>query len=56
MITIRLVMHDYKHLARCMVSIGEEQLRMTMNDRIAMIKRHLRRFTDEEIRQKFRHK
>lgn len=35
MITIRMMIHDYEHLARCMVPIDEEQLKVTMEDRVA---------------------
>jgi hypothetical protein len=52
MITVRLLMKDYRTLAQCMVPIGE-QIHMTLDDRIALLKSHTRRFTDEEIRAKF---
>ncbi|TRX96391.1 hypothetical protein FHL15_002663 [Xylaria flabelliformis] len=52
MITVRLMMQDYEHLARCLVPIGD-QIDMTMEQRVAMLKRHTRRFSEEEIRQKF---
>jgi len=53
MITVRLLMKDYERLARCLVPIGADQISMTMDERVAMLKRHTRRFTEEEIRQKF---
>ncbi|KAH8904991.1 fatty acid desaturase [Coniochaeta sp. PMI_546] len=52
MITVRLLMKDYEHLARCLVPIGD-QISMSMDERVAMLKSHTRRFTEEEIRQKF---
>ncbi|KAI8950161.1 fatty acid desaturase [Xylaria longipes] len=52
MITVRLMMRDYEHLARCLVPIGD-QIDMTMEQRVAMLKRHTRRFSEEEIREKF---
>ncbi|KAI0872545.1 fatty acid desaturase [Hypoxylon argillaceum] len=52
MITVRLMMRDYEHLARCLVPIGE-QIDMTMDQRVAMLKRHTRRFSEDEIRAKF---
>ncbi|KAI0449567.1 fatty acid desaturase [Xylaria acuta] len=52
MITVRLMMRDYEHLARCLVPIGD-QIDMTMEQRAAMLKRHTRRFSEEEIREKF---
>jgi hypothetical protein len=53
MITVRLLMKDYRTLARCMVPIGEEQMSMSMDDRMALLRRHTLRFTEEEIRHKF---
>lgn len=52
MITVRLLMKDYEHLARCLVPIGD-QISMTMDERVAMLKRHTRRFTEDEIKEKF---
>ncbi|KAI0551795.1 fatty acid desaturase [Xylaria curta] len=52
MITVRLMMQDYETLAQCLVPIGD-QIDMTMEQRVAMLKRHTRRFSEEEIRQKF---
>lgn len=53
MMTFSLLRKDYAHLAKCMVPIGERQIRMTMDERIAMLKRHTTPFTEEEIRAKF---
>lgn len=53
MMTIKLLTKDYAHLAKCMVPIGEKQIRMTMEERIAMLKRHTVAFTDEEVKAKF---
>ncbi|KAI0111222.1 fatty acid desaturase [Nemania sp. FL0031] len=52
MITVRLMMRDYEHLARCLVPIGD-QIDMTMEERVVMLKRHTRRFSEDEIREKF---
>ncbi|KAI0153121.1 fatty acid desaturase [Xylariaceae sp. FL1272] len=52
MITVKLMMHDYEHLARCLVPIGD-QINMTMDQRVTMLKRHTRKFTEEEIKEKF---
>jgi hypothetical protein len=46
-------MKDYKTLAKCLVPIGD-QIALTMDERIAMLKRHTRPFTEEEIRTKFK--
>ncbi|KAI1493670.1 hypothetical protein F5X96DRAFT_620833 [Biscogniauxia mediterranea] len=52
MITVKLFQKDYDHLARCLVPIGA-QIDMTMEQRAAMLRRHTRRFSEEEIREKF---
>ncbi|KAI1083655.1 hypothetical protein F5B20DRAFT_527908 [Whalleya microplaca] len=52
MITVRLMLHDYEHLAKCLVPLGD-QIGMTMEQRVTMLKRHTRRFSEEEIREKF---
>ncbi|KAI1343235.1 fatty acid desaturase [Xylariaceae sp. FL0016] len=52
MITVKLMQHDYDHLAKCLVPIGN-QIDMTMEERATMLKRHTRRFTEEEIKEKF---
>lgn len=53
MITVRLMRKDYDHLARCLVPIGA-QIGMSHEERVAMLKTKTRRFTEEEIRAKFR--
>lgn len=53
MMTIKLLSKDYEHLAKCMVPIGERQIRMTLEERAAMLKRHTTAFTEEEIQAKF---
>jgi hypothetical protein len=53
MLTIRLLSKDYAHLAKCMIPIGDEQLALDMAGRVALLKRHTRRFTEEEIKVKF---
>ncbi|EGO60159.1 hypothetical protein NEUTE1DRAFT_74908 [Neurospora tetrasperma FGSC 2508] len=53
MITVRLIMKDYMTLAKCMVPIGEFQMNMTLEERAAYLRRHTRRFTEEEIKVKF---
>ncbi|KAK4451006.1 hypothetical protein QBC34DRAFT_401975 [Podospora aff. communis PSN243] len=52
-ITIRLLMKDYDTLAKCLVPIGAKQIAMTHEERMAMLKRHTRAFTEEEIAEKF---
>lgn len=53
MITVRLMMKDYMTLAKCMVPIGEFQMNMTLEERAQYLRRHTRRFTEEEIGVKF---
>ncbi|RYP88818.1 hypothetical protein DL769_000232 [Monosporascus sp. CRB-8-3] len=50
MITIRLLRKDYHHLARRMVPLGPVQAAMTLGERAAMLRRHARAFTEDEIR------
>ncbi|KAI0439510.1 fatty acid desaturas-like protein [Xylaria telfairii] len=54
MITVRLLMKDYAHLAKCMVPIGKEQLAMSLADRVHLLKAHTRRFSEQEIGDKFK--
>ena len=53
MLTVRLLLRDYDHLARCLVPIGPRQIAMSTAERAAMLRRHTRRFTEDEIREKF---
>jgi len=52
MITIKLMQKDYLHLAKCLVPIGA-QIDMTLEERAALLRRHTRKFSEEEIKQKF---
>lgn len=52
MVTVRLLRKDYHHLARCLVPMGD-QIPMSIDERAAMLRRHTRKFTEEEIREKF---
>lgn len=51
--TVTLLRKDYARLAQCMVPIGEKQIRMTMEERAVMLRRHTTAFTEEEIKAKF---
>lgn len=55
MMTVRLLRKDYETLAKCLVPIGD-QIDLTMEQKVNMLRRLTRRFTEEEIRQKFRAK
>lgn len=52
MITVRLFMKDYETLAKCLVPIGD-QVHLSMEDRVALLRRLTRRFTEEELREKY---
>ncbi|KAI1093035.1 hypothetical protein F5B19DRAFT_491801 [Rostrohypoxylon terebratum] len=52
-ITLRLLLKDYAHLARCLVPIGDRQIALTMEQRAHMLRRCTRRFSEEEIAEKF---
>ena len=52
MITISLLRKDYRRLAECMVPMGD-QVMMSVDERVALLKRLTRRFSEEEIRTKF---
>ena len=53
MITVRLLLKQYRVLAECMVPIGE-QIGMTLDERAALLESHAQRFTEEELRRKFK--
>ncbi|KAF2175660.1 hypothetical protein K469DRAFT_679616 [Zopfia rhizophila CBS 207.26] len=52
MMTVRLLMKDYEHLAKCLVPMGN-QVHMTMDERIQMLKRKTRAFSKERVRRVF---
>ena len=52
MITLRLLCKDYHHLAKCLVPLGQ-QIRLTMEQRVQLLRRQTRKFTEKDIRQKF---
>lgn len=45
---------DYYHLAKCMVPIGEEQLAMDLEDRVALLKKLTRKFSEQQIKEKYK--
>jgi hypothetical protein len=53
MITVRLMMKDYDYLAKCLIPMGE-QIDMTMKERAELLRSKTRRFTEEEIKMKFK--
>ncbi|KAK1144066.1 hypothetical protein N8T08_005728 [Aspergillus melleus] len=52
MITIRLLRKDYRHLAKCLVPMGD-QVGMSLDELAAMLRTKTRRFSESEIREKF---
>ena len=54
MVTFRLMIRDYDTLAKCLVPMGD-QIHLTMEGRIALLKKLTRKFTEEEIREKYPH-
>jgi hypothetical protein len=53
MITYRLLSKDYDYLARCLVPIGD-QIGMTHREIADMLRTKTKKFTEEDIRKKFR--
>jgi hypothetical protein len=53
MITYHLMLKDYDYLAKCLVPIGE-QIKMSHGQRVEMLRTKTRRFTEDDIRRKFR--
>ena len=52
MLTVTLLRKDYEKLARCLVPMGEQR-RLTMGQRAEMLRRKTRRFSEEEIAEKW---
>lgn len=52
-LTIKLLQKDYLSLAKCLVPIGEDQMAMTEQEIADMLRTKTKKFTDEDIRQKF---
>ncbi|KAK9778586.1 putative Fatty acid desaturase domain-containing protein [Seiridium cardinale] len=53
MLTVKLLTKDYKYLAERMVPIGEPQLAMTLEERMAHLKSRTQRFTEEDLKLKY---
>lgn len=51
-LTINLLRKNYEHIARCLVPLGD-QMKLTIEERVEMLKRKTRRFTEEEIAEKW---
>ncbi|KAJ9667270.1 hypothetical protein H2201_002471 [Coniosporium apollinis] len=55
MITVRLLRKDYVHLAKCLVPIGD-QVGMSLEEIAVMLRTKTRKFTEEDIAEKFQKK
>ena len=53
MVTFKLLQKDYNYLAQRLVPIGD-QIGMSRNEVVDMLKTKTRRFTEDDIRKKFR--
>jgi hypothetical protein len=53
MMTVKLMQKDYLYLAKCLVPIGEEQIRMSLEEKAEMLRSKTRKFSEEEIRAKY---
>jgi len=53
MMTVKLLRKDYKYLARCVVPIGK-QVGLSIDEIAGLLKTKTRRFTEDEIRVKFK--
>jgi hypothetical protein len=52
MVTFRLMIKDYETLAKCLVPMGD-QIQLTMEGRVELLKKLTRKFTEEQIREKY---
>ncbi|KAJ8610442.1 hypothetical protein MRB53_038536 [Persea americana] len=52
MLTVKLMQKDYKHLANCLVPMGD-QINMSKEEIAAMLQTKTRKFTEDDIRKKF---
>jgi hypothetical protein len=49
MLTLKLLQKDYMHLAKCMVPIGPEQRKMSLEQRADMLRGRTRRLPDSYL-------
>jgi len=52
-ITYRLFRHDYMHLAKCLVPLGEQQ-KLSLEEIASLLRTKTRRFTEDDIRRKWK--
>jgi hypothetical protein len=53
MITFYLLRKDYHRLAKSFVPIGEDQIKMSLEEVVDMLRSKTKRFTEEDIRIKW---
>ncbi|CAA9965292.1 Fatty acid desaturase [Pyrenophora teres f. maculata] len=51
-LTINLLRKNYEHIANCLVPMGD-QMKLTLDEKVEMLKRKTRKFTEEEIAEKW---
>lgn len=51
-LTIHLLRKNYRHIANCLVPIGDQR-KLSMDERIEMLQRKTRKFSEEEIAEKW---
>lgn len=52
MITIRLMMKDYEHLAKCLVPMGDH-IQLSLEGRMQLLRRLTRKFSEEDVQRTF---
>jgi hypothetical protein len=52
-LTVNLLRKNYEHIAKCLVPMGD-QMNLTMDEKVEMLKRKTRRFSKEEIAEKWK--
>ncbi|KAL5114482.1 hypothetical protein ACEQ8H_007625 [Pleosporales sp. CAS-2024a] len=52
-LTFHLLRKNYDHIAQCLVPLGAAQMKLTHDERVAMLKRKTRRFTEDDIAAKW---
>ena len=51
-LTVNLLRKNYEHIAKCLVPMGD-QMQLTLDERVEMLKRKTRKFSEEEIAEKW---
>ena len=51
-LTVNLLRKNYEHIAKCLVPMGD-QMKLTLDEKVEMLKRKTRKFSEEEIAEKW---